>query len=261
MRTSKTREILRYVMDYAISISIFILIWSLYVNISGVPQFVLPKPTVVFKEFIGLFTTGMIWPHLGMTVFEVVIGFGIGVIGGIALGYLVAKIEVVKTALMPFIIFIQTAPKIALVPLFVVWFGIGLPSKIVLIVSMVIFPIMSGIILGIDSIPADARNLMRILKANKLQVFMHLEIKYSLPMLFSGLKIGIVQAVIGAIVAEWMSGKIGLGYILTYGNATYDTPLLMAGIIVTIILGIVSYESIELIGRKLLKWHVSQNIE
>lgn len=258
---SKLKKPIRFILEYLISISIFIVIWQIYVMISKVPTFVLPSPNVVFAQFYELFSTGFIWPHLWTTSWEVIVGFIIGSALGVILGYIFAKVDVIKTALMPYLIFAQTAPKIALVPLFVIWFGIGMVSKVVLILSMVIFPVMSGVVLGISSIPTDVINLMKILKASKWQIFSKVEMMYSLPFIFSGLKIGIVQAVIGAIVSEWMSGKQGLGYVLTYASATYNTPLLMAGIIVTILLGIISYEIIDMSGSKMLRWHDSENLK
>ena len=190
---------------------------------------------------------------------EVILGFVIGAFLGIVLGYIFIKVDALKTMLMPYLIFLQTAPKIALVPLFVIWFGIGLVSKVVLIISMVLFPVLSGMMLGLESIPPDVRNLMKILKASKWQIFSQVEMQYSLPALFASMKVGIVQAVIGAIVAEWMSGKQGLGYILTYASSTYDTPMLLAGIIVTIILGIATYQVISVLEDKFLYWHESKN--
>ncbi|RVU55160.1 ABC transporter permease [Anaerosphaera multitolerans] len=244
--------------EYIISILFFIIIWHLYVKISNVPTYVLPSPGIVMEQLLELFSSGTIYPHLLVTSMEVIIGFIIGAFLGIVLGYFIVKSSTLKYALMPYLVFAQTAPKIALVPLFVIWFGIGLVSKIILIVSMVIFPVMMGIITGIDSIPEDSRNLMKILKSSPSQILFQLELPYSLPALFSSFKIGIVQAVIGAIVAEWISGKQGLGYILTYASSTYNTPMLIAGIVVTIVVGVITYELIALIENKLLYWHESK---
>ena len=206
-----------------------------------------------------MFVKGTVYAHLWTTTYEVILGFVVGAFLGVVLGYVFIKIDALKTMLMPYLIFLQTAPKIALVPLFVVWFGIGLVSKVVLIISMVLFPVLSGMMLGLESIPPDVRNLMKILKASKWQVFSQVEMQYSLPALFASLKVGIVQAVVGAIVAEWMSGKQGLGYILTYASSTYDTPMLLAGIIVTIVLGIATYQVISVLEDKFLYWHESKN--
>jgi NitT/TauT family transport system permease protein len=259
-KNNKMSKTLRGVSEYAISVGTFVIIWYIYVSVKDVPAYVLPSPGKVGKGLVELFKSGTVWPHLGTTTFEVILGFAAGAFLGILLGYVFVKIDFLKTALMPYLIFAQTAPKIALVPLFVVWFGIGLVSKIVLIISMVLFPVLSGTMLGMDSIPKDVRNLMKVLKASKWQIFTKIEMPYSLPALFSSFKIGIVQAVIGAIVAEWMSGKQGLGYILTFASSTYDTPMLLAGIIVTIILGIVTYEIVNMMENKALYWHESKQI-
>lgn len=255
---SKTRKLVVSILEYAVSIGVFVLAWFIYVTVKEVPQYILPRPAEVWKSLVGMFTDGTVYPHLWATAYEVVIGFIIGSILGMALGYLFVKIDVLRTALMPYLIFFQTAPKIALVPLFVVWFGIGIVSKIILIITMVLFPVLSGMMLGLDSIPKEAKDLMKVLKASKWQIFTKIEMQYSLPALFSSFKIGIIQAVIGAIVAEWMSGKVGLGYILTYSSSTYDTPALLAGIIVTIVLGIATYEIVNLFENKALYWHESK---
>ena len=258
-KNGKLQGVLRTIGEYALSVGVFIAIWWIYVAVKHVPAYILPSPPKVWNSLEKMFVKGTVYPHLWTTTYEVILGFVIGAFLGIVLGYIFIKVDALKTMLMPYLIFLQTAPKIALVPLFVIWFGIGLISKVVLIISMVLFPVLSGMMLGLESIPPDVRNLMKILKASKWQVFSQVEMQYSLPALFASLKVGIVQAVIGAIVAEWMSGKQGLGYILTYASSTYDTPMLLAGIIVTIVLGIVTYQVISVLEDKFLYWHESKN--
>ena len=258
-KNGKLQGVLRTIGEYALSVGVFIAIWWIYVAVKHVPAYILPSPPKVWNSLEKMFVKGTVYPHLWTTTYEVILGFVIGAFLGIVLGYIFIKVDALKTMLMPYLIFLQTAPKIALVPLFVIWFGIGLVSKVVLIISMVLFPVLSGMMLGLESIPPDVRNLMKILKASKWQIFSQVEIQYSLPALFASMKVGIVQAVIGAIVAEWMSGKQGLGYILTYASSTYDTPMLLAGIIVTIILGIATYQVISVLEDKFLYWHESKN--
>lgn len=258
-KNGKLQGILRTIGEYALSVGVFIAIWWIYVAVKHVPAYILPSPPKVWNSLEKMFVKGTVYPHLWTTTYEVILGFVIGAFLGIVLGYIFIKVDALKTMLMPYLIFLQTAPKIALVPLFVIWFGIGLVSKVVLIISMVLFPVLSGMMLGLESIPPDVRNLMKILKASKWQIFSQVEMQYSLPALFASMKVGIVQAVIGAIVAEWMSGKQGLGYILTYASSTYDTPMLLAGIIVTIILGIATYQVISVLEDKFLYWHESKN--
>ena len=258
-KNGKLQGVLRTIGEYALSVGVFIAIWWIYVAVKHVPAYILPSPPKVWTSLEKMFVKGTVYPHLWTTTYEVILGFVIGAFLGIVLGYIFIKVDALKTMLMPYLIFLQTAPKIALVPLFVIWFGIGLVSKVVLIISMVLFPVLSGMMLGLESIPPDVRNLMKILKASKWQIFSQVEMQYSLPALFASMKVGIVQAVIGAIVAEWMSGKQGLGYILTYASSTYDTPMLLAGIIVTIILGIATYQVISVLEDKFLYWHESKN--
>lgn len=258
-KNGKLQGVLRTIGEYALSVGVFIAIWWIYVAVKHVPAYILPSPPKVWNSLEKMFVKGTVYPHLWTTTYEVILGFVIGAFLGIVLGYIFIKVDALKTMLMPYLIFLQTAPKIALVPLFVIWFGIGLVSKVVLIISMVLFPVLSGMMLGLESIPPDVRNLMKILKASKWQIFSQVEMQYSLPALFVSMKVGIVQAVIGAIVAEWMSGKQGLGYILTYASSTYDTPMLLAGIIVTIILGIATYQVISVLEDKFLYWHESKN--
>ena len=258
-KNGKLQGVLRTIGEYALSVGVFIAIWWIYVAVKHVPAYILPSPPKVWNSLEKMFVKGTVYPHLWTTTYEVILGFVIGAFLGIVLGYIFIKVDALKTMLMPYLLFLQTAPKIALVPLFVIWFGIGLVSKVVLIISMVLFPVLSGMMLGLESIPPDVRNLMKILKASKWQIFSQVEMQYSLPALFASMKVGIVQAVIGAIVAEWMSGKQGLGYILTYASSTYDTPMLLAGIIVTIILGIATYQVISVLEDKFLYWHESKN--
>ena len=258
-KNGKLQGVLRTIGEYALSVGVFIAIWWIYVAVKHVPAYILPSPPKVWNSLEKMFVKGTVYPHLWTTTYEVILGFVIGAFLGIVLGYIFIKVDALKTMLMPYLIFLQTAPKIALVPLFVIWFGIGLVSKVVLIISMVLFPVLSGMMLGLESIPPDVRNLMKILKASKWQIFSQVEMQYSLPALFASMKVGIVQAVIGAIVAEWMSGKQGLGYILTYASSTYDTPMLLAGIIVTIIRGIATYQVISVLEDKFLYWHESKN--
>ncbi len=258
-KNGKLQGVLRTIGEYALSVGVFIAIWWIYVAVKHVPAYILPSPPKVWNSLEKMFVKGTVYPHLWTTTYEVIFGFVIGAFLGIVLGYIFIKVDALKTMLMPYLIFLQTAPKIALVPLFVIWFGIGLVSKVVLIISMVLFPVLSGMMLGLESIPPDVRNLMKILKASKWQIFSQVEMQYSLPALFASMKVGIVQAVIGAIVAEWMSGKQGLGYILTYASSTYDTPMLLAGIIITIILGIATYQVISVLEDKFLYWHESKN--
>ena len=257
----KIKKIFKGFSEYFISITAFLIIWEVYVRVSGVAEYIVPSPINVLKKLFEIVVEGQIWEHFFATSIIIFIGYFIGVFLGILFGYIIEKCEILKDMLMPYLIFFQTAPKIALVPLFVIWFGLGLTSKLALIISMVFFPVMISTMAGINSVPKDMRNLMKILNGNKLQILFKIELPHSMPMIFSGLKIGMVQAIIGAIVAEWISGKVGLGYILVFASSVFDTTLLIAGIFFTILVGIFYYEIVNILEKRILYWHESQRIE
>lgn len=237
------------------SFALFLVVWQLYVALGGVAPFVLPSPATVVQELAHQLTNGQILGQLGVTAFETICGFLMGSVLGMIVGYAVYRFEAVRATIMPFLVFFQVAPKIALVPLFIIWFGLGLFSKLFVVFSMVFFPITLGMINGLESIPQNMKELLVVLHASKLQTFLTLELPHALPQLFSAFKVGIVQALIGATVAEWMSGQSGLGYVQTNASSTFNTPLLMVGILLTIALGLVLWGLIGMAERKLCSWN------
>ena len=228
--------------------------WWGYVELFDVPRFVLPPPGAVFVELVKLFADGTIWPHLGHTVGVIVAGFAIGAAAGFALGFVLGKWPRVERLVGPYLFFFQTAPKIALAPLFTLWFGLGLTSKIVLTVSLVFFPVMAGTILGLRSVQPNLHALCAILKLSPRDKLLRVELPSAVPEIFAGLKVAAVQATIGAILAEWLSGGLGLGYLMVFAGTTYKTPLLFAMVLVTSLLGIAVYQSLAATERWLLSW-------
>lgn len=236
------------------SLALFVLAWQLYVTAGNVAAFVLPQPLDVLSELNNQLASGALLPEIGTTAFETVVGFLLGAVLGMATGYLVYRSETARITLMPFLVFFQVAPKIALVPIFIIWFGLGMFSKLFVVFSMVFFPIALGMHDGLSSIPSTMRDLMSVLRSSRTQTFLKLELPHALPQLFSSFKVGIVQALIGATVAEWMSGQGGLGYIQTNASSTFNTPLLMVGILVTIALGLVLWSIISFAEKRACFW-------
>ncbi|MBM6593586.1 ABC transporter permease [Microvirga pudoricolor] len=239
--------------ETTVAIAGIIAVWDLYTRIYDVPNFLLPSPVSVWSAFLEA-AQGPLLGHLLHTVTILVSGYILGVLSGMASGLLLAKSERVERWLSGPILFLQTAPKIALAPLFVIWFGLGITSKLILIVSLVFFPVLIATLIGIRSVDRRLHDLARVLHLNLWQRFRRIEFPSALPEIFIGLRVGAVQAVVGAILAEWMSGKQGLGYLMTFATATYKTPLLFATVILTALLGIVVYQIIEFLERRLLSW-------
>ncbi|MTI17360.1 ABC transporter permease [Rhodobacteraceae bacterium RKSG542] len=255
MTKSQQRWVFSFVTPFAL-----IGLWWAYVELLNVPRFILPSPLVVAEELVKLFSGSVkhagktLWQHLGYTLSIIATGFAIGSASGFGLGFILAKMPKVEKIVSPYIFFFQTAPKIALAPLFILWFGLGLASKLVLVVSLVFFPVMIGTMLGLRSVPENMISLSRILKLTTYQRLTRIELPSAVPEIFAGLKVASVQATIGAILAEWLSGSIGLGYLMTYAGATYKSPLLFSMVIVTALLGILIYQFLGTLERWLLSW-------
>jgi NitT/TauT family transport system permease protein len=238
-----------------------LIVWHLYVTFAEVPEYLLPGPLAIGEQLIAMIQDGSALYHAGVTSAGIASGFCIGSILGFFGGYLLSKSRIIEDALYPCVMIIQTTPKISLIPLFVIWFGLGLTSKLLLIVLSVFFPVMANTITGFRSVPGEYFDLMKILGATNKQTLYKIKAPFSLPLIMAGLKIAMVQAVIGAIVAEWVSGKNGLGYLLVYGSSLYNSRLLIASIIATTILGIIFYGIIDFIDGRVLFWHESKTIQ
>ena len=235
-------------------IPIFILIWELYILMFNVEAYLLPRPWDLAQATFGFFVNGDMMTHILVTLQEILLGTAIGLAIGLVLGYVLAKVKFLERIVMPFVIIVQTAPKISLAPLFILWMGLGIASKVVLVVLVVSFPIMINEVLAIRSIDKDVYNLMKILKSNKLQIFMKIELPYSLEMLLSGIKLAVTQAMIGAVIGEMIGSKAGLGYLVVLGGETYDINLILASVFILSLMGYLLYLMFDIIEKKTLSW-------
>lgn len=242
------------VVDHVAGIVAVVVAWQIYVTVSGAPAFLMPAPGAVGDALVGLTVSGDLWANLGFTLGNVVVGLLLGAAAGFGLGLILAKSPTLERWLDGPILILQTAPKIALAPLFVIWFGFGTTSKLVLIVSLVLFPLLVATMVGLRGVPAAMGELAGVLKLTPWQRLTRIELPMALPEIFIGLRIGAVQAVVGAILGEWMSGKIGLGFLMTFASATYKTPLLFATVLLTVLVGIAVHVGLESAERRLLRW-------
>lgn len=235
---------------------VFLLLWQLYIVCFQVPEYLLPTPFQLMASLVRLFTGGGVMKHIAVTMKEILAGTLAGIGIGLVLGYLMAKIRWIEGLVMPFVIIVQTAPKISLAPLFILWMGLGIQSKAALVVLVVSFPIMINEVSALRSIDPNVYNLMKILKGRRLQVFFHIELPYSMEMMLSGIKLALTQAMTGAVIGEMIGAKAGLGYLLTLGSETYDIKLILNAVILLSVMGLLMYLVSEVIERKVLYWKV-----
>ena len=249
---------LKYYLMYALVFALFIGLWEFFIYLFDIPTFLVPAPEEVFAEYLRLLTSGTLMKHTIVTLKETLLGFAAGSILGIGIGYLLAKSRKVERIFSPYVVAAQTAPKIAIAPLIVIWFGFGITSKIILVMLIVFFPILINTMLGIKSVDENQIELFKSTHASKLQMFTKLELPSALPVIFAGFKTGITLAVIGAVVGEFVGANAGLGYLTIYASGLMDTSQVFAAIIQLTLLGVVLYALISVIGARLMPWRAEE---
>lgn len=240
------------------AVLLFILLWEGSVRLYNISDFLLPSPFKVFESYISMAASGRLLYHTWVTTIETISGFIIGALIGVVLGYLVSKSKTLDYMLSPFIVAAQTTPKLALAPLFLIWFGFGIVSKIFITALIVFFPIFVNTAVAIKSINPNLKALMKLVHANRWQVFKNLELPSSLPIIFAGLKSGITLAVVGAVVGEFVGASAGLGYLIIFGTGQLNTGIVFTAIVQLILISIIFYEVVSVIGSRLMKWHHSE---
>jgi len=236
---------------------LLVVIWQIYVTRTQISAFILPRPAAVALAWLDLLSTPRAWADLFVTLYETLFGFVWALLFGIVLGVLLGRLRWLEITLNPFIVAIQVIPKVAFVPLFVVWFGFGMTSKVIVAAVLAFFPILTNTILGVKSIDSGHRDVMTSLTASRLAIFRRLELPSSLPYILTGMEVGIVLAVIGAIVGEYLGGDSGLGYLLISKMNAYETDGLFAVMIQMTLLGFALNFGIGVLRRLLIPWHSS----
>ncbi len=228
--------------------------WAAAARWSGLPAFMLPSPGDVWARLVLAVADGSLLRHTWVTLQEVLSGLALGLTIATALGYLVAKSRVAERLLAPYIIASQSIPIVAIAPLLVIWFGPGRLSKVLICSLIVFFPILVNTVVGVRSVPADLRDLMRSLRATRWQTFLHLEAPAAMPVLLGGLKIGATLSVIGAVVGEFVGADEGLGFLVNIGRGLYDTALVFVAVLALVLLAMSLYGLVAALERRVLVW-------
>lgn len=237
----------------AVSLVIFVLVWDL-ISGGATSSVILPSPLAVGKALLDVPTMSRFLPNFWTTLQEMIVGFAIGAGAGLFLGFMCIISPLFRRSLQPYIVFFQAIPKIALVPLIFVWFGLGMTSKIALASMQSFFPIFVNAVLGLTLLPEAEERLMYSLGANRFQRFRMLQLPNALPLIFAGIKTGLTYAFISVIVAEFLGGSTGLGSMITAFDEANRVDRTFAVIVILSILSLVIFYGIEYLGRKLVFW-------
>lgn len=232
----------------------FLFLWWAYVHILDLSNLVLPGPLTVWRSLVENVSSGLLLVHLWVTLSEILLGFLAGSVLGISLGTVIAHSQLARKILNPYILASQAMPKLALAPIFVVWFGYGLLPKIVITALICFFPLLENTIIGLTEVSPHQLELFRALTANRWQTFYKLRVPNALPVIFAGLRVAITLAVVGAIVGEYVGANRGLGALIIATQGNFDTPLMFAVFVVLTAVGVVLYKGMECLEKTFFAW-------
>jgi NitT/TauT family transport system permease protein len=221
-------------------------------------ELVLPAPSVILTVLWDGLQTGYLVPHIIHTTMEISLGLFVGSILGLVIGILMGEIEVLRRILFPYIIASQAVPKLALAPLFIVWFGFGMTSKVVITALICFFPLLENTMTAIQYTDSKKKDLFRVLNASRWQTLVHLKIPSGLPAIMAGFRVAVVLAVVGAVVGEFIGGSKGLGAMIIASQGMMDTPLMFAVLLLLTLLGMILYELVNLIEKWFLKPYIKE---
>jgi NitT/TauT family transport system permease protein len=236
----------------ALSFILTIMAWAAAVHFLHIPKYLLPAPESVVTEIFK--SSDALWRHGVVTLQEIFLGFCFTIVSAIPLGLLIALSPTAKRMVYPMLVFIQLVPKIAIAPLFIVWVGFGMESKVLLTVMMTFFPLLIASIAGFQILDQRYLYLTKSMGAGVWQTFYCLRLPAALPVIFAGLKTSATIAATAAIVAEFVGSNRGLGYLLLQGTANLDTPLVFAILAILTLIGLALNYFVELAEYLMTPW-------
>ncbi len=237
-----------------LSLLFALLIWSLVVDWAKLPAFVLPSPAAVWQKFIQTLQDGTLLGNTLITLIEVLLGLFTGTCLATLLGYFLARSTSLEQLISPILVAGQAVPTVAIAPILIIWFGSGMISKVLICTFIVFFPVLVNTIIGFRAVPADLRDLMISMHANRFQMLKYLETPAALPILFGGLRIGATLSVVGAVVGEFVGSDSGLGFLINLGRGQYDMALVFVSIFTLVALALGLYGLAMMAEKLSMPW-------
>lgn len=230
----------------------FFVVWELLCIMLNVSDLVLPRPSQALTTLVLRFD--VLWPHILQTLMTTMIGFALGVVVGVVIG---ASIGVSKTAYdtaYPLLIGFSSIPKVAVVPILVLWFGVGTVPAILTALAMCFFPIVVNIATGLATTEPDLEDVLKVLGANKFDILWNVGLPRTMPFFFASLKIAVTFAFVGTVLAETVASNRGIGNVMMKASSNFDVPLLFAGLFILSGLGVALYVVFSLIEKRVAGW-------
>jgi NitT/TauT family transport system permease protein len=264
-RIRRLRGSSRSIMIGVIGVGTMLVIWELAVSSFNIPSYVLPPPLAVWRALVaGLLTDpssrASFWYQIADTLHATLWGFVIGSMIGIVMAAAMAEFRIVEEFLFPFVVGFQSIPKVAIAPLYVIWFGYQIESKIAMAATLTLFPVLLNSLEGFVTVERERLELMASLDASRWQTFLLIKLPGALPFVFAGLNLGIVYAFLGAIVAEFIGAQRGMGVIITQLQSVSDTAGVFAALVLLAVAGYVLIAIVRAIQRYFVFWSGSGNV-
>lgn len=242
-----------------LSLIVLLAIWEGYVALFRPPSYILPAPSSIFRALSYGLTRDFgdrsgYWFHLAATMRGALTGYIIGCTAGALLGILIAEFKVLERILLPYAVALQSLPKVAIAPLVLIWFGFGPTSKSVIASLLTFFPLLINTYVGLSLVDREYLLLMRSLRASRLDVLGKVKLKAALPMIFAGLDMSTVYAILGAIVAEFVGSEAGLGVMIMQAQNTNDSASIFGVLVILATIGFLFHSFVQWLGHRLVFW-------
>jgi NitT/TauT family transport system permease protein len=242
-----------------ILIVVIFVLWDLVIRIFKIPPYLIPAPWDVAKMLVAEWPR--LWRESLFTGYATLGGFALSILFGIPIAMLIAYSRLVESYVYPLLVFSQSVPKIAIAPLFVVWFGFGIFPKVISAFLLGFFPVVVATVMGFKSMETEMIDLARSMRASRLQMFLKFSLPQALPSIFSGLKVSATLAVVGAVVGEFVGSNSGIGYVLQIANGNFDLPLMFAALFVLSMMGVILFAVVDVVEKMMIPWHQSRRAD
>ena len=232
----------------------FFVAWEVLCLIFNVSDIVLPRPSEILITLWTRFPA--IWPHAVQTLYTTLVGFAFGIIIGVLLGILIGSSRLAYDVAYPLLVGFSSIPKVAVVPIFVLWFGAGTVPAVLTAMIMCIFPIVVNVATGLAATEPELQDVMRTLRATKWEILWNIGLPRTMPYFFASLKVAATLAFVGAVISETVASNRGIGNLMMIASSSFDVPLVFAGLFILAALGVALYAGFSLIEGRVTGWAV-----
>jgi NitT/TauT family transport system permease protein len=230
----------------------FFVLWELICLAFGVSDLILPRPSQIAHVLIEKMP--LLWPHTVQTLYTTFVGFVLGVTAGIVIGVMIGSSKLAYDVTYPLLVGFSSIPKVAVVPLFVVWFGAGTLPAILTSMVISIFPVVVNVATGLASTEPELEDVLRVLGARKRDILWNVGLPRALPYLFASLKIAITLAFVGTVLSETVAANKGIGTVMMIASGNFDVPMVFAGLFLLAVMGVGLYAISSLVERRMTGW-------